>query len=125
MKKIVINETEYSIDCNAYTRILYNSYFKSKIFKDFSYLQEFDKGIIEIKKKKLSKVKEDAEIEKYVLENIDDKMDVLLRLTYITIKTANKNFMEFEEWLCNIPNIDLNGDWITTVIDLITDCFRG
>lgn len=125
MKNIVINEIEYAIECNAYTRILYNSYFKSKIFKDLAEVNKYNVELGKIDELKISQKEKDSRKEQYSFEMLDDILDIICKLTYIVIRTANPNFKEYNEWLKDLPNLDMQGEWITTVIELITDCFRG
>ena len=58
-----------------------------------------------------------------MLENIDDFMDVILKLAYIFILTVNPNFESFENWLKGIDKININESWIPEVTELAVSSF--
>ena len=41
MKKIIIDEKEFEIDCNALTHVKYKSFFKTGILKDMDLIQNY------------------------------------------------------------------------------------
>ena len=129
MKKITICDKEYEINSNAYTRFLYKQVFNTKIFSDIAVLNKFNQGQEKLKKelknKKLKKEEIEEELSSYMLENIDDFMDVMLKLAYIFIKTADSNFETFENWLKGIESININDSWVQEVTELAVNSFRG
>ena len=129
MKKITICDKEYEINSNAYTRFLYKQVFNTKIFSDIAVLNKFNQGQEklrkELKAKKLKADEIEEQISNYMLENIDDFMDVMLKLAYIFIKTADSNFETFENWLKGIESININDSWVQEVTELAVNSFRG
>lgn len=129
MKKITICDKEYEINSNAYTRFLYKQTFNTKIFSDIAILNKFNQGQEklrkELKAKKLKADEIEEQISNYMLENIDDFVDVMLKLAYIFIKTANSNFETFENWLKEIESININDSWVQEVTELAVNSFRG
>ena len=127
MKKITICDKEYDINSNAYTRFLYKQVFNKKIFSDIAVLNKFEQGqeklTKELKAKKYSKQEIEDEVSNYMLENIDDFMDVILKLAYIFILTVNPNFESFENWLKGIDKININESWISEVTELAVSSF--
>ena len=77
----------------------------------------------ELKAKKYSKQEIEDEVSNYMLENIDDFMDVILKLAYIFILTVNPNFESFENWLKGIDKININESWISEVTELAVSSF--
>jgi hypothetical protein len=127
MKTITICDKEYVVNSNAYTRFLYKQTFNTKIFADIAILNKFNQGqeklTKELKAKKLKEEEINAEITTYIMENVDDFMDVMLKLAYIFIKTANADFMSFEDWLKEIETINVNDSWIGEVTELAVSSF--
>lgn len=126
MEKITINNIEYNVSCNAFTRVKYSSCFGRKIFKDISILNEFNEKLTAVdNEEELSDKEKETKKQKVSLENMDNMLDVLLQLAYVEIVTANPNFVSYDKWLQGLDNIDLSGEWITTVMNLAMNCFRG
>lgn len=129
MKKIAICGKEYKIESNGYTRFLYKQTFDRKILADISKISEFYDKIEEYSKKmqkeNLSKEEIDKKTGNYMLENIDDVLDILLMLAYIFIITANPKMESFQEWLTGIESIDVNAPWVNEVAELAVSSFRG
>lgn len=129
MKKITICDKEYEINSNGYTRFLYKQTFDRKILADISKISEFYDGVEEntkkLQKENLSKEEIDKKTGNYMLENIDDIVDILLMLAYIFILTANSKMEGFQEWLTGIEAIDVNAPWVNEVADLAVSSFRG
>lgn len=127
MKKITICNKEYPIDCNAYTRFQYKTIFGKGIFEDISVLNDFSQKQLELRKeleeKNLSEEEINAEINKIILKNIDDLIDVIEKIAYILIYTANNKICSFEEWLKGITKIDLSEEWIGEVTELAVNSF--
>lgn len=127
MKTITICGKEYSIDCNAFTRFQYKTVFGKGIFADIKVLSEFsDKQESlrkELKAKKMSDEEIEKEINKSMMENLDDFIDVIERIAYILIYTANNNIGSFEEWLKGITKLDLSESWIGEVTEFAVSSF--
>lgn len=127
MKKITICDKEYEIDCNAFTRFQYKTVFGRGIFADIKILNEFsekqEKLRKELKAKKLSNEEIENQINISMLENLDDFIDVIERIAYILIYTANNNVENFEEWLKGITKLDLSQPWISEVTEFAVSSF--
>ena len=127
MKKITICDKEYEISCNAFTRFQYKTIFGKGIFADIKVLNEFSEKQEKLRKKLISSGKTDEEIEEEInlemLENLDDFIDVIERITYILLYTANENVGTFDEWLKSLNKIDLSADWIGEVTELAVSSF--
>lgn len=125
MKKITINDKEYDIDCNAYTRFLYKKVFGNGIFKDLEKLNNLhllqEKVRKELKDKKPEEIEE--EINRVTLSNLDDFMDAVLQIAYILILTANPKTETFENWLKSIAEINLSDSWIDEVTETAVNSF--
>ena len=93
MKTITICGKEYKIECNAFTRFQYKTVFGRGIFADIKVLSEFSEKQEnlrkELKAKKMSDEEIENEINKSMMENLDDFIDVIERIAYILIYTAN------------------------------------
>lgn len=127
MKKITICDKEYEIDCNAFTRFQYKTVFGRGIFADIKILNEFsekqEKLRKELKAKKMSNEEIENQINISMLENLDDFIDVIERIAYILIYTANNNVESFEEWLKGITKLDLSQPWISEVTEFAVSSF--
>lgn len=127
MKKITICDKEYEISCNAFTRFQYKTIFGKGIFADIKILNEFSEKQEKLRKKLISSGKTDEEIEEEInlemLENLDDFIDVIERITYILLYTANESIGTFNEWLKSLNKIDLSADWIGEVTELAVSSF--
>lgn len=124
MEKIIIGDKEYKINCNAYTRVLYNSKFGNKIFQDIGKINDYNNELAKVDKEEISDEEKETKKSKISLNNIDMILDIIQKITYIEILTANKDFMSYEDWLCSIPKFDLSGEWVAKVMEVATDCFR-
>lgn len=127
MKTITICDKEWNIDCNAFTRFQYKTIFGKGIFADIKVLQEFSEKQEKIRKelegKKLSQEEIDKEISLYMMENLDDFIDVIERIAYILIYTVDNKVGSFEDWLKGITKIDLSADWVSEVTELAVNSF--
>lgn len=127
MKSITICDKEYSITCNAFTRFEYKKIFNRGIFADIKVLSEFSDNQEKIKKELAEKGLADEEIEKkinlYMMEHLDDFIDVIERIAYILIYSANDKIESFENWLKAIEKIDLSDKWIQEVTEVAVSSF--
>lgn len=127
MKTITICGKEYKIECNAFTRFQYKTVFGRGIFADIKVLSEFSEKQEnlrkELKAKKMSDEEIENEINKSMMENLDDFIDVIERIAYILIYTANNKAKSFEEWLKGITKLDLSESWIGEVTEFAVSSF--
>lgn len=127
MKTITICGKEYKIECNAFTRFQYKTVFGRGIFADIKVLSEFSEKQEnlrkELKAKKMSDEEIENEINKSMMENLDDFIDVIERIAYILIYTANNQVEGFEEWLKGITKLDLSESWIEEVTEFTVSSF--
>lgn len=127
MNKITICDKEYEISCNAFTRFEYKKIFGVGIFEDIQKLNTFTQEQESLRKKLQAEGLEEAEIEERIngqmMNKVDDFLDVLERIAYILIYTANKEVGSFEEWLKSIAKIDLSADWIKVVTEFAVNSF--
>lgn len=127
MKQITICDKEYNIDCNAFTRFQYKKVFNKGIFEDIKVLNEFSEKQNKIRKDLESNNATEEEIQKAInysiMENLDDFIDVIEKIAYILIYTANPKMESFEDWLKGIEKIDLSANWISEVTELAVNSF--
>lgn len=127
MKKITICNKEFNIDCNAYTRFQYKSIFGRGIFSDIKILSDYSDKQENLRKKLKDEGKTDEEIEKQVnsemMTNLDDFIDVIEKIAYILIYTADNKIGSFENWLKSIEKIDLSESWIAEVTEFAVSSF--
>ena len=127
MKTITICDKEYPITCNAFTRFEYKKVFNRGIFADIKVLSEFSDNQEKMKKELVKKELADEEIEKeinlYMMEHLDDFIDVIERIAYILIYSANDKIESFENWLKAIEKIDLSDKWIQEVTEVAVSSF--
>lgn len=126
MKQITINDKTYDIACNAFTRVQYKSIFGRGIFEDIKLLNDFSVKQEEV----LKTLPEDATDEEktnavnlVMMENLDNFIDVIERIAYIMIYTANDKIGTFADWLKGIDKIDLSASWISEVTEYTVSCF--
>lgn len=125
MKTITICDKEYEIDCNAFTRFQYKTIFGRGIFADIKILNDFSTKQEEIKKKysNLSEEELENKINLIMMENLDDFLDVIEKIAYILIYTANNKIESFEDWLKGITKIDLSASWVSEVTEFAVSSF--
>lgn len=127
MKKITICDKEYEISCNAFTRFQYKKIFGKGIFADIKTLSEFSENQEKIRKELTNKNLSDEDIDKsinmYMMDHLDDFIDVIERIAYILIYSANNSIDTFENWLKGIEKIDLSASWIGEVTELAVSSF--
>lgn len=127
MRTITICDKEYEIACNAFTRFQYKTIFRKGIFADIKILNEFstkqENLRKELKKQKASEEEIENQVNLMMMENLDDFIDVIERMAYILIYTANNKVGSFEDWLKGIDKIDLSADWISEVTELAVNSF--
>lgn len=127
MKTITICDKEYEITCNAYTRFQYKKIFGRGMFADLKAVSEFsveqEKILKELKEKGLSEEEAESRASTYMMEHLDDFIDVIEKIAYILIYSANNKIEKFEDWLAGIEKVDLSADWISEVTELAVSSF--
>lgn len=127
MKTITICDKEYEITCNAYTRFQYKKIFGRGIFADLKAVNEFsteqERILKELKEKGFSEQEAESQASTYMMEHLDDFIDVIEKIAYILIYSANNKVEKFEDWLAGIEKIDLSADWISEVTELAVSSF--
>ena len=127
MKEIEICGRNWNIACNAFTRFQYKTIFGRGIFADIKILNEFSNKQEQLRKELTEKGETQEEIEKQInfimMENLDDFIDVIEKIAYILIFTADNKVGSFEEWLKDIDKIDLSASWISEVTELAVNSF--
>lgn len=129
MKTIVIDGNEYEIECNALTYIQYKKIFKKGIFADMDIIKDYlvsqTLKTKELKEKypQMSEQEIDTQVGNYMNNYIDDFIEVITRIAYILIYSANEKIEEYEEWLRKIKNFKIDDDWVAEVTELAVDCF--
>lgn len=125
MKTITICEKEYPVSCNAFTRFQYKTIFGRGIFNDIKILSDFSDKQEKVKAeiKDLPEEEQTKRLNSLVMESLDDFIDVIERIAYILIYTANDKIESFNEWLKGIDKIDLSASWISEVTELAVNSF--
>ena len=127
IKKIKIGEVEYEINSNAYTRFLYKKLFNKGIMGDIQVISKFAMQVQEEQEhlKDLNAEEREQKLALFIMQNMDDYIDVILQITYTFIKCANENFMGYEDWLKTLDRINPNDSWIAEVTELsVTSFYR-
>ncbi len=129
MKTIVIDGNEYNIECNALTYIQYKKVFNKGIFADMDIIKDYlvrqTLKANELKEKypQMSEQEIDTQVGNYMNNYIDDFIEVITRIAYILIYSANEKVEEYENWLRKIKNFKIDDDWVAEVTELAVDCF--
>lgn len=127
MKTITICDKEYQIECNAFTRFEYKTIFGKGIFQDIKILNDFskeqEKKRKELKEQGMAEEEIEEEINLMMMEKLDDFIDVIERIAYILIYTADNKIGKFDEWLKGISKIDLSANWISEVTEFAVNSF--
>ncbi len=127
MKTITICDKEYEVACNAFTRFQYKKVFGRGIFSDIKVLNEFSEKQERLKKDLEKQELDKEEIEKKLnlamMDSLDDFIDVIERMAYILIYTANNKVGSFEEWISGFEKIDLSASWISEVTEFAVNSF--
>nr|DAJ63273.1 MAG TPA: tail assembly chaperone protein [Caudoviricetes sp.] len=129
MKTIVIDGNEYDIECNALTYIQYKKVFNKGIFADMDIIKDYlirqTLKANELKEKypQMSEQEIDTQVGNYMNNYIDDFIEVITRIAYILIYSANEKIEEYENWLRKIKSFKIDDDWVAEVTELAVDCF--
>lgn len=129
MKEIEIDKKKYPIKCTAYTRFEYKKIFGTGIFEDIGKLNKYKTEVTDGKNKLLAEGKTEEEADKLtqekMMEKLDDFIDVIQKIAYIEILTADRSIGTFEKWLSGIETISLGDKWISEVTEYAVDSFCG
>ena len=127
MKTITICEKEYLIACNAYTRFEYKRIFNKGIFEDLGTLQEISAEQEKVRQEMSDKSEEEISnaINTVIFKKLDDFLDVIEKIAYILIYTANNKCGTFQEFLGSIEKINLEESWISEVTEFAVNSFCG
>lgn len=129
MKTIVIDGNEYNIECNALTYIQYKKVFNKgiladmDIIKDYLVRQTLKANELKEKYPQMSEQEIDTQVGNYMNNYIDDFIEVITRIAYILIYSANEKIEEYENWLRKIKSFKIDDDWVAEVTELAVDCF--
>lgn len=127
MKTITICDKEYEIKCNAFTRFEYKRIFKVGIFEDIQKLNDFSQSQELLRQELISEGIAEEEIEEKIanqmIGKLDDFIDVIEKMAYILIYTANNKIGTFEEWLSGIDKIDMSAEWVKVVTEFTVESF--
>lgn len=131
MKKIIICDQEFDIDCNALTNMQFRKKFNRGIFEDFAIIDNFlnlqvliTSGLKE-KNPEITELEITREISRATINYIDEYIEAITRVAYICCYTANNQIGEYEDWLKTIKRINTNDKWIVEVTELAVNCFCG
>jgi hypothetical protein len=127
MKTIKICDKEYDIDCNAFTYVQYKNIFGKGIFSDIQIIKTFfaeqSKTILDLKENGFDNEKIEKELNKCMLNNIDDFVEAITRLAYIFIYTVNSKIENYEKFLKEIPKLSIDDEWVIEVTEFAVEKF--
>ncbi len=128
MKKIIIAEKEYDMDCNALTYLQYRNYFNEGILEAVQKVQEYlirqytaEQSAID---QKLNDTERAELIGNTMSPYVDDFIITITKLAWIFIHTADKSIPEYTEWLESIPAFNISEEWIIEVTEYAVACFQ-
>lgn len=127
MKTIKICDKEYEIDCNAFTYVQFKKIFGIGLFQDIQTLKTFfskqSKKILELEETGLEEVEVEKELNKELLNYVDDFVEAITRITYILIYTANDKFKSYEDFMKDIHSLSIDDEWIVEVTEFAVEKF--
>lgn len=129
MREIIISNKKYKIDCNGITYIQFKKIFNRSIFEDLNIIKNYimlQKIEVEKIKEELPHIKDDEAIfltAGLMQTQVDEFVEAITRIAYISIYTADNSIVSYEDWLKNISKINLDDDWIVEVAEFAVDCF--
>ena len=127
MKEILICDKKYKIDANAYTYVEYKNIFKRGIFTDIQIIKLFFAKQAEeihlLKEKGVSEKDIEIELQKGLLNYVDDFIGAITRLAYIFIYTADSTIKDYENFLKEIPKLSIDDEWVIEVTEFAVDKF--
>lgn len=128
MKTITICGKKYEMECNALTYVKYNSFFKSGLLKDMHFIQGYliKQAVIakQLDERKISEAEKLSQLSDYMINDTDEFIEKITKITWILIYSANNKIESFDEWTAGLKNFNVNtADWISEVTEFAVSCF--
>lgn len=127
MKQVVINGTTYNIDCNAFTYIKYQSFFKTGIIQDMNIIKNYlvKQTLISKKyeKENISEEKKNSIVAELLVNETDEFVRIVTQIVWILIFTANEQIISYESWLKSIKKFNIADKWIAEVTEFAVATF--
>lgn len=124
-KTIKIGEKEIPMLSNAMIRMYYRSNFNRKLFTDLMEtrvlipLQEKVTGTKEEQQEALIGLTESE------INALDNLCENALKMAWTMAYAEDKSILPFEDWLIDLGEFPLYGDWVKDVLELVMSTFRG
>ena len=93
------------------------------IIKEYIVMQTIKARELKEKYPQMSDNDIDIEVGSYMNNYIDGFIEVITRLAYVLIYSADEKIEEYEKWLKNIKNLKIDDDWVVEVTELAVNCF--
>lgn len=127
-----IGNKDYETECNAFTMISYKKIFGRGIVQDVNILNVLAQKQVEIIKELAEKIPDLEENELLVqvanklltTDIADEYIEVLTKVAWILIYTADNKIKKYEDWLKEIPVINLSDKWVAEVTEIAVNNFR-
>lgn len=127
MKQVVINGTTYNIDCNAFTYIKYQSFFKTGIIQDMNIIKNYlvKQTLMSKKyeKENISEEKKNSIVAELLVNETDEFVRIVTQIVWILIFTANEQIISYESWLKSIKKFNIADKWIAEVTEFAVATF--
>jgi len=127
MKTITIEDKEYEIECNALTYIKYKSIFKTGILKDMQFVQNYliRQAVVaqQLQGQKISEEEKLVRLSEYMIEDTDEFVIKITQIAWILIYTADNKIEDYEKWLSEIKDFNVEDDWLSEVTEYAVGCF--
>lgn len=127
MKKITINGKEYEIDCNAFTQVQYQRFFKTGILKDMKFIKEYLIKQSYVTEKLKLKIQDEAqllsEVSDCMANDLDDFIIKITQIAWILIYSADNKVDDYETWMKSMKRFDVSDEWIAEVTETAVECF--
>lgn len=127
MKQVIINEKTYNIDCNAFTYIKYQSFFKTGIIQDMNIIKNYlaKQTLISRKyeKENISEEKKNSIVAELLVNETDEFVRIVTQIVWILIFTANEQIISYESWLKSIKKFNIADKWIAEVTEFAVATF--
>lgn len=127
-KKITICGKEYEVCTNAFCMFEYKKQFKTGLIADIGKMTEYNDKVQQVveqgKQEGLSEEAIERKVNQVAIQEFDNIIQVPLQIAYAFIKTANRNFMSFEDWLME-TEVNVEDGWIAEVTELAVNSFLG
>lgn len=111
MEKIInISGKDFKIKSSAFTPFSYKNETGRDLIKDINLVNKLNNEISAIED-------EDKQNEKW-LDELSGILEMVLKMTHVMIKEADKSIMSFEDWLKSLDDIMGNTAWVNTVLEV-------